>query len=143
MTEDGRRLLKDIVENQTQIKVATLNPSTGMVEYQFPTHYHKYPYEGKMFHQGGQSIDLMTTPDHMIWARTTGESRLRKPYHLVEAQKAVRGLQYQRNFPWDNGELLENDFILPAYDSNMIHRPNREFSVGRLASFIRYLYQRG
>ena len=122
MTEDGWKPLKGVVEEKIPVKVATLNQSTGMVEYQLPTHYHKYSYDGKMFHQGGQSIDLMTTPDHMLWLRTAQEMKMGKPYHFVVANEIRRVVQYQRDFPWEDAKEPEGSFILPAYDSNMIHR---------------------
>jgi len=82
-------------------KVATLNPDTGKLEYQTPTHYFEYNYSGKMFHQGGQALDLLVTPNHNLWVAPFNHGF--KPYTFLKPTdlRDWEGLKYKRNAIWN------------------------------------------
>jgi hypothetical protein len=70
MTEKGWLNLKDFVENKMNLKVATLNPEAGKVEYHYPLAYVKLPFKGKIIHFKSKFFDLKVTPEHRMWYKT-------------------------------------------------------------------------
>lgn len=110
LTENGWVLLKDIIDNKTNIKLATLNPIKDIVEYCYPNKYIKYKYNGKMFFQEGKKINLLITPNHQLWGRTYTGGK----YRFYTAEKSPKYIRYRKDFPYKD----KNDtkyFILPEY----------------------------
>jgi hypothetical protein len=125
LTEDGWKLLKDIVENKQKIKVATLNPEKNTVKYHYPSQYFQFKYKGKMFYQKDKKIDLLVTPNHKLWI---GNSKGNN-FTFCEAQKSNRYVTYKKDFPYNGIE--QEYFILPEYNStykngNYIDKLNRK-----------------
>lgn len=123
MTEDGWTSLKYLCENNIKIRVATLNPNKDIIEYHYPKEWVVNEYKGLMFHQDSQSIDLLVTPEHRLWARTACKKRLNNPFQLIEANKTPRVMQYRRDFPWREGKEIQT-FTLPEYNFQK-HRKNK------------------
>jgi hypothetical protein len=66
LTNTGWRYFQNINGDEL---IATLNPSTGELEYQPIQKTHKYHYKGKMHHYQGSCTDLMVTPNHMMYVK--------------------------------------------------------------------------
>lgn len=64
LTEYGWKLFKNLKKIE---KVATLNRKTHELEYQFPTCYHRYSYDGYLWHHKSRDIDLAVTPNHNLY----------------------------------------------------------------------------
>ena len=62
MTYEGLKFFKDIDLNNDRF--ATLNPSSGLLEYQKAFDQTEYPYEGLMYHVKTRTTDLLLTPNH-------------------------------------------------------------------------------
>jgi DNA polymerase elongation subunit (family B) len=109
LTEEGWKLIKNIVNNKEKIKIATLNPKNNEVIYHYPTEYIKYKYNGKMFFQNSNRINLLVTPNHQLWGNT---SKI-KNFRFIQADQSPRMLRYQKYVP----KSTKNDekwFILPG-----------------------------
>lgn len=81
LTNRGWKYFKDLKEEDL---VLTLNMETGKAEFQKPTHYFEYEYEGIMHHYKSRDIDLLVTPNHnmLVKSRKTGELKLIKSEDL-------------------------------------------------------------
>jgi len=142
MTEDGWRSLAELVETNADVRVATLNPETDLVEYHYPERWIKNEYEGKMFHQGG-TVDLMVTPEHRLWIRTASEKRAGKPFRFVEAKDADQIVQYRTEFPWQDGDEVDT-FVLPEHRrGNGGNRPERSFEMDKWLRFMGWYLSEG
>jgi len=100
LTENGWKHFYELEDGE---EVATLNPETGSLEYQMPTHYFEYTYNGKMFHQKGLGVDLLVTPNHNLWGAPLNHGF--KPYMFLKPTE-VRNwecLKYKRGAMWDGG----------------------------------------
>lgn len=64
LTDQGWKFFKDLDKTE---KVATLNVDTKEIEYQVPTDYICYGYEGKMYKLVNRGIDLLVTPNHRLY----------------------------------------------------------------------------
>ena len=64
LTSSGWKLFCDLSPGDL---VVTLTQGTGALEYQQPTGYQKYYYEGDMCHFEGRTVDLLVTPGHRMW----------------------------------------------------------------------------
>ncbi|MHA1344659.1 MAG: LAGLIDADG family homing endonuclease, partial [Promethearchaeota archaeon] len=67
-TDEGWKFFKDL--NKTE-KVATLNPKINKLEFIKPINYVKYYYKGDMFKIKRKNIDLLITPNHNLYAKTS------------------------------------------------------------------------
>jgi len=125
LTEDGWKLLKNIVENKEKIKIPTLNPEKNIVEYHYPEKYIKYKYNKKIFHQKGKRVDLMVTDNHKLWGKT-GKNKCK----FYEAKYCPRYIEYRKDFPYEGKE--KEYFILPEYSNTFTVKEckNRRFFGG-------------
>lgn len=66
--------------------LATMGPSTGLMEYQFPTHFHQYEYNGEVYKIDHASLNFTLTPNHRMFVRKWNERvrTLRDDYQFVE-----------------------------------------------------------
>jgi len=117
LTENGWKLFKDLEKDE---KVATLNPETEEIEYQKPSRYIEYHYNGKMFHQQGNSIDLLVTPDHNLWVGPNyiGGYLINKEvreWTFIKAENCPRFIRYKRNANWIGQE--KDFFTLPSTEN--------------------------
>jgi hypothetical protein len=111
--------------------IATLNSSTNILEYQKPTNYIKEKYQGKMFHQTSKSIDLMVTPNHLMYTDRAKDKRRKDHWSLSEARNLPRSVRYKRNAVWIGKE--EEYFTLPHYhyewDSGRNHKQHKVIDI--------------
>ena len=90
-------------------QLATLNPGTDCLEYHKPRRVYCYPYRGKMFHQGGRFVDMLTTPNHRMWAAPRHEG---SKFRFIEASNLTRRYRIKRDAGWIGKE--EKLFVLSA-----------------------------
>lgn len=69
LTEDGWKRTNKV--NMSD-KVATLNPITKELEYESPIQIAEFDYNGKMYHLKTKQVDMLVTPNHLLFASTTG-----------------------------------------------------------------------
>lgn len=129
LTEDGWKLFSELSED---VKVATLNPKTEEIIYQCPVSYHKYDHQGKMFHQGGRYIDLLVTPNHKMWVRSS--TRRKQDFSFVEADKLPRFVAYKKDGVWKGKE--QDSFTLPAIRGNTYAAPERSIPMDAWLRFL-------
>jgi hypothetical protein len=110
LTRRGWKYFSDLGENEL---IATLNSITGVLEYQKPINYVKEKYQGKMFHQTGRTIDLLVTPNHLMYTDRQRDERRKDHWNLSEARNLPRSVRYKRNAIWIGKE--EEYFTLPHY----------------------------
>lgn len=53
--------------------LATVNPSSGAMEFQYPTALHRYDYAGPLFGSDNRSLDFALTPNHRMFVRKWDE----------------------------------------------------------------------
>lgn len=142
LTEDGWRLFKDITEND---KIATLNLQQDTLEYQTPSKLIRYHYSGKMFHQGGKSIDLLVTPDHRMLVMKSTCSNENKPFEIIKASNLPRHVCYKRSCSSWSGQ--ETPFLyLPAvvkYGKRGHLGKIRQFSMDPFLKFMGFWISEG
>ncbi len=69
--------------------LGTMNPATGMLEFQPPLQRHVYNYAGPLHYADHQSLDFALTPNHRLYVRKWNEAKrtLNDHYEFVEASK--------------------------------------------------------
>ncbi len=91
--------------------VATVNPTTNLIEYQKPTYAYVYDYTGKMVLFRTQNVDVCVTPEHQMWLSS---SHNKKKYIWKKKQASlIDGRSYFRvgGFGWQGSSA--NTFTLP------------------------------
>lgn len=98
LTYDGWKLIKDV---QIGEKIATLSPD-GTLEYKPVERKQAYFYEGDMIHFKGKSIDLLVTPDHMVYAK----NRYQDSFVRIKAEDIYKrhNWEMKRNAIWQGEE---------------------------------------
>jgi hypothetical protein len=76
-----RRGWKPVAEVVTDDELTTLNPETDALEYQQPTHLHRYRHDGLMYYLNTKHINMLVTPEHRLWVARPGKS-----YQPITAQ---------------------------------------------------------
>lgn len=108
-----------------QDRLATVNLSTGMLEYQGPTRRHVYEYDGPMVYSTNRRIDFGMTPDHRMLVRTWDQGRrtLAAGYTfqragelgwysgLMAAPRGYRGTELARVAVEGDREYAGDDFV--------------------------------
>jgi len=111
LTENGWKRFYELEPGE---KVATLNPESGELEYQAPTAYHKYWYEGPMLLIEGRRVNLLVTPNHRLYVRMVSGGRW-TPYRFLLAEelrrRRVHCLKFKRGARWNC--LAVSRFTLP------------------------------
>ena len=110
LTEDGWKFFRSL--NKTE-KVATLNPETNELEYQYPIRYIQYYYKGKMFRQKSRLIDIRVTLDHNLWiGEQHGENY---NWKFSKAKDCPRHIKYKRSVIWIGKN--QRYFVLPPIEN--------------------------
>ena len=109
LTQVGWKFVGGVTEKDF---VATLNPTTGTLEYHRPMKRFSYAYNGELFRHVGKAIDLLVTPNHNMWV-AHGH---RRPYRFrfTEAKDLPRVVRYKRDAVW-SGKGVEY-FNLPEVE---------------------------
>jgi len=132
LTLDGWRPISEITVND---RVATLSQTTGILEYQCPTHTWKYEnYEGEMYHIKNQSIDLSVTGKHRMWVSSLKGKRgdvKWTDYGFEEARDLVgKHRRYKKDADWVCNDY---QFTLPGVTGKY---EDRTLSAEEMDAFI-------
>lgn len=75
-------------EYQGDTLLGTMNPATGLLEFQAPLALHAYDYDGELYHSGHRSLDFALTPNHRMFVRRWDQKArtLRPDYQFCEAR---------------------------------------------------------
>lgn len=109
LTEKGWILLKDVVEQNLQLKVATLSENLKL-EYQKIDKYYKFPYSGKVYHIKGQDKDLIVTPNHRMIMMNSSFKKIR----FERADSLPKKFFVPKKVYWEGNE--QEYFTLPEYN---------------------------
>lgn len=83
-------------------KVATLNRTTGNMEYTYPLETLKFEHDGPLYEVESQGVSLKTTLNHRMWV----QMRDKPSYELIEAEKIIgKRVRYQSNGPVANEDM--------------------------------------
>lgn len=126
LTKNGFKLFKDVVFSDL---IATVNPSTDLIEYQNPTEIINKPYEGSVIRIHGKSFDLSVTPNHRM---VIYSDRLSDKSRIVLAKNLKKTNALKFSATWDgidyksfkipgvkckNNKKLREDIIIDNIES--------------------------
>lgn len=108
LTGEGWKYFKDLNKNE---QVATLNIETKKIEYQKPTHYFDYEFNGNLINISNKekSIECTVTPNHLVLRTDRKKKRLFKERADSLTDKGF----IPRTGQWK--ETGEGFFVLPTY----------------------------
>jgi dCTP deaminase len=110
LTRHGWKTFDNIVIGT---EVFTMHPETGFAQWQPVERIQAYPYSGKLLHFDGDSIDLLVTPDHMLYVdkRSNSEKNEWKGWHKAKAETVFSCHNYRMNCKvnWQGEDV--NDWI--------------------------------
>jgi hypothetical protein len=121
LTENGWKLFKDLSRFE---RVMTLNPKTNKIEYQLPTEYFKYDYDGKMIWFKGLMYDILVSPEHnifcKIWSTKMGRKTVRKHKWGLKTASKIKNyeIELKKDGIWDGVD--KEYFNLPKVDGAKI-----------------------
>lgn len=98
----------DDVDSRTQF--ATLNTTTGELEYQLSTNLIAASYEGRMYRVKSRGVDLLVTPNHRMYVCNTStvEGRNRKNFDFIKAEELGSTSHcYTKSAKWNQGEHFQ------------------------------------
>jgi len=111
LTEDGWKFFKELNGE----KVGTIN-SKQELEYQVPLRKVEYDYDGKLFYQIGQRINLKTTPNHRMFVScNTSKQKLKNPRFVLAKDIKGKRRHFLISAPYLGQE--EEFFVLPECSS--------------------------
>ncbi len=124
LTEHGWKLWGDYDRKSL---VGTMNPLTGMLEFQLPSAFHAYEYDGPLFYTNRTdgSLDFALTPNHRMMVRKWNqrERTLEDNYRFTEigqvgwysglphATSGYNGIQLDHITVDDNVSISGDDFV--------------------------------
>ena len=94
LTESGFKTREELTPED---KIATVNPTTNVLEYHKPNNIYTFDYEGEMIHFQNAKIDHLVTPDHECWTAT----RNKDDWHKVKAKDVVRTNKFKLEVDWE------------------------------------------
>jgi phosphoribosylamine-glycine ligase len=110
LTEDGWKLFKELEATDS---ICTLNPSTGMIEYQKPTAIVSYTHHKKLVSIKNRAIDVMVTLDHNMYVQSQSDYKNhRNQFKFVKARDLETQCQVKRTGAWVGSEI--GTFALPS-----------------------------
>jgi len=89
LTDQGWKLFKDL--DQTE-KVASLNKNHEL-EYQSPTCYHRYQFNGHLWHHKSRDIDFAVTPNHKLYYSARGSN----DWKFARADELHKCVKFKKN----------------------------------------------
>ena len=100
LTNQGWKFFDDLGCSE---EVCSLNQETNSIEFQAPSNYTQFHYEGQMYLYEGRRLNLCTTPEHRHFVRT------RRGEYKLESAEDCFGLPriHLRTGNWDGQELHE------------------------------------
>ena len=93
LTSDGFKLFKDLTSDDA---IWTLNPETKQPEYQTPTQYHEYDWNGELIGGKSSMVDFLVTPNHRMFYFHY-DSRKQRQWKINQADKIYKKrIKFQR-----------------------------------------------
>jgi len=90
LTENGWKNYSDVSKNHDE-KIATYNLNNNSMEYQIPTEYHEYDYDGELINfKDDINFDVVVTPNHDMLASENGET-----WKKVKAENIVGNVYFK------------------------------------------------
>jgi hypothetical protein len=108
-----------VAEVTLEDQLATMNPVTEELEWNCPTHLHKYAHSGPMYQLVTKHLDMLVTPNHNLWAKERGTSA----YRAVTAEELFNSdarWQFKKDMRWKGKEQLT--FIFPRADREYLRK---------------------
>lgn len=127
LTDKGWKLFQDLDKSEA---VATLNTSSGEIEYQHPTDYVAHRFSGDMISISNKErgIECLVTPNHGVWRTDrNGNGLFRQRADSLTDKGFI-----PRTGAWNSGHSLEY-FTLPAYTNT--------WTSGRSMNTVRKYHQ--
>ena len=115
LTNEGWKKFSDLNRSE---KVMTLNPSNHQLEWQYPSHYHSYDYDGFLKFVESADISFCVTPDHRQYASLDQTSY--KFYTTSELSKTLFYVLSYAPGGWKHG-------VLPSYIKLSIPFPKKNY----------------
>lgn len=101
LTSDGWKKWPDVSGNE---KFASLNVSSGIMEFQEASAIVRDPYHGRMYRVSSQCVDMFVTPNHRMVVKlfdTQAGKRGEEVFQVLTAEEvAGRRIQYKRTAKW-------------------------------------------
>lgn len=114
-------------------EIATLNSTTGELEYQAPTQLHHYQHDGPMFYMNTKHVNMLVTPNHRLWVARPGAD-----YQAVRADtfhESAGEWQFKKDCTWRGEE--QEQIVFPAYDAHNSHE-NR-LAAAKMDDWVEFL----
>ena len=89
LTRNGFKFFSDLTYSD---EIATLNPSSGVLEYQNPTRIINYHHSGDMIHFKGGFVDLLVTPNHRMFCAEPN-----KPFEFMSASEILNAFSQRES----------------------------------------------
>lgn len=135
LTKDGWKFFKDL---SYEDQIATLNPKTNYLEYQYPTEIIAEHYHGKMYRLENRGISLCVTPNHNLYIAKgsyyNGRKNCEKRYYDFELCTPDKYFDKDKRFlktcNWE-GELRWDEFKIKGFEYETIIRKEGEEDIVR------------
>ena len=144
LTNNGFKLFRDLKEDD---KLATLNQKTNLVEYHLPFMYVNEPYNGEMIYVNGKRINLLVTPDHDMFVKSShgAKSFSKQPAKHCSFKNNV----YKKNISFEYGEDVKH-FSLPGFSyktgrglSREVIKPDIKFDMDKWIQLLAWFITEG
>ncbi len=122
LTGDGWKFLSDVTLDDD---VATLDDD-GVMTYKKPVNRYEYDYIGELISERSKAVDLMVTPNHMMWVQTERDYQAGRGFRFMEAKDMPRHVRYKRDAKWVGEERTEMIFPALEYQQEIITRDGRK-----------------
>ena len=132
LTSAGWKNIKKITLND---KIATLNPNTNLLEWNYPSNVYSFEHKGEMYEIENKLIHLITTLNHKMYVKTKSNGT----YSLIEANNLInKKVWYKRDCENKNPDIVE--FELPEitllWKGKPFTYPSRRFDMNNWLTFI-------
>ena len=136
LTENGWKLFMDLDEHD---RLASVNPDSGELIYEFPTRIIRLPYAGDMICGQHSNLDFRVTPDHMMLVRKWNESQrtLSDNYEFIMAKDIGWYAGLLNRVVWAGGEEASDTYVLPGVTHKRKNqRGNHELPMATWLQFL-------
>ncbi len=140
LTKDGWKHYDELSHDLT---VATLNPRTFDIEYQTPTSFFLYAYNGLMDHFQSKQVDLCVTPNHKLFVKIYGRTRWELLDASTVAQIGHGHIEFKKDGFWHGGDdkpylTIQGAMIVKQYASGQSAYQRQDITI-RYRDFLEFL----
>lgn len=135
LTDIGFKLFADLTGTE---RLATVDPQTSELSFEFPTRIVRFSYKGEMICGNHTFTDFCVTPDHKMLVRKWSERErtLENEYSLIAAKDVGWYFGLMNRVLW-LGENREDTITIPGCDHK--HKEQRQSQVLPLKTWLRFL----